>query len=88
MKPHLTLHTSDAGATPPAARRVVTLPGTFAMRLGGKLQDVRVAYESWGVLTPSKDNVLLLFTGLSPSAHAASKSFSSNTFRTAATAAS
>lgn len=42
------------------------------MRLGGELQDVQVAYESWGHLSPAKDNVLLLFTGLSPSAHAAS----------------
>jgi homoserine O-acetyltransferase len=51
---------------------VVTLPGSFAMRLGGQLQDVQVAYETWGRLAPAKDNVLLLFTGLSPSAHAAS----------------
>ena len=42
------------------------------MRLGGHLQDVQVAYESWGRLSAAKDNVLLLFTGLSPSAHAAS----------------
>ena len=42
------------------------------MRLGGELQDVQVAYESWGNLNQAKDNVLLLFTGLSPSAHAAS----------------
>ena len=42
------------------------------MRLGGELTDVQVAYESWGQLNAAKDNVLLLFTGLSPSAHAAS----------------
>jgi homoserine O-acetyltransferase len=73
MKPHLTVH-SGAPTAPAvsAARHVVTLPGKFAMRLGGELQDAQIAYESWGSLNAAKDNVLLLFTGLSPSAHAAS----------------
>lgn len=31
-----------------------------------------IAYESWGNLSPSKDNVILLHTGLSASSHAAS----------------
>src|SRR5690606_16437540 len=31
----------------------------------------RIAWESWGTLSPAKDNAILLFTGLSPSAHAA-----------------
>jgi homoserine O-acetyltransferase len=31
-----------------------------------------VAYETWGRLNPARDNTVLLFTGLSPSAHAAS----------------
>ncbi|KAF8812293.1 homoserine acetyltransferase [Phlegmacium glaucopus] len=31
-----------------------------------------VAYETWGTLSPSKDNVILLHTGLSASSHAAS----------------
>ena len=72
MKPHLTLHTQMPGRPAASARRVVTLPGRFGMRLGGELHDVQVAYESWGALSPTKDNVLLLLTGLSPSAHAAS----------------
>jgi homoserine O-acetyltransferase len=42
------------------------------MRHGGVLPEVDVVYETWGRLTPSKDNALLLLTGLSPSAHAAS----------------
>ncbi|MGE5625329.1 MAG: homoserine O-acetyltransferase, partial [Bacillota bacterium] len=72
MKPQLTVH--GPGPTPAAfpARRSVTLPGRFAMRLGGELQDVQLAYECWGKLNAARDNVLLLFTGLSPSAHAAS----------------
>jgi len=32
----------------------------------------RVAYETWGTLNEARDNAILLFTGLSPSAHAAS----------------
>jgi homoserine O-acetyltransferase len=42
------------------------------MRSGGVLQDAQLACETWGRLAADKSNVLLLFTGLSPSAHAAS----------------
>ncbi|KAG8936538.1 hypothetical protein FRC02_001504 [Tulasnella sp. 418] len=33
-----------------------------------------LAYETWGTLSPNKDNAILLFTGLSASSHAASTS--------------
>jgi homoserine O-acetyltransferase/O-succinyltransferase len=52
--------------------QVVTLPGPFTLYRGGALHDVRIAYESWGQLNTARDNAILLFTGLSPSAHAAS----------------
>ena len=39
---------------------------------GGVLHGARIAYETWGTLNEARDNALLLFTGLSPSAHAAS----------------
>ena len=55
-----------------SARKTVRLPGPFTMRNGGVLPQVDVAYETWGRLTPARDNVLLLVTGLSPSAHARS----------------
>ena len=42
------------------------------MRLGGTLREVEIAYETWGELNAARDNALLIFTGLSPSAHAAS----------------
>jgi homoserine O-acetyltransferase len=42
------------------------------MRHGGVLPVVEIAYETWGALSPAKDNVVLLVTGLSPSAHARS----------------
>jgi homoserine O-acetyltransferase/O-succinyltransferase len=35
------------------------------------LHQARIAYESWGELNAARDNAILLFTGLSPSAHAA-----------------
>lgn len=41
------------------------------MRRGGALDEVQIAYETWGELTPDRSNAVLLFTGLSPSAHAA-----------------
>lgn len=56
----------------PVATRIVRLPGSFSMHRGGELAQVDVAYETWGKLSPARDNVVLLFTGLSPSAHAAS----------------
>ncbi len=44
----------------------------FAMRRGGVLPGFTLAWESWGTLSPARDNVVLIFTGLSPDAHAAS----------------
>ena len=44
----------------------------FKMWRGGSLPEVTLAYESWGELSAAADNAILIFTGLSPSAHAAS----------------
>ncbi len=55
----------------PDARRYVPLPESFAMWRGGQLRGGRVAYETWGRLNRARDNAVLLFTGMSPSAHAA-----------------
>lgn len=49
----------------------IALPDPFALYRGGSLQAAHVAYESWGQLNAARDNAILLFTGLSPSAHAA-----------------
>jgi homoserine O-acetyltransferase len=54
------------------ARRSVRLPGPFHMRHGGVLPQVEVVYETWGELSPARDNVVLVTTGLSPGAHARS----------------
>lgn len=54
------------------ARQFVSLDADFKMRRGGSLSAPVLAYETWGVLNARKDNAVVLFTGLSPSAHAAS----------------
>lgn len=53
------------------ARRYALLPSPFPMWRGGVLQGARVAFETWGTLNAARDNAILIFTGLSPSAHAA-----------------
>jgi homoserine O-acetyltransferase len=55
-----------------SARQIVKLGEPFAMRRGGTLEDAQVAYETWGELNRARSNAILIFTGLSPSAHAAS----------------
>ncbi len=42
------------------------------MRRGGVLENPIIAYEKWGELNAARDNAVVIFTGLSPSAHAAS----------------
>jgi homoserine O-acetyltransferase len=71
------LHPSRTHFGVTAATRYATLIGDygtsdFVLRRGGRLPEVTIAYESWGELSVNNDNVILLFTGLSASAHAAS----------------
>jgi homoserine O-acetyltransferase/O-succinyltransferase len=54
------------------ARQYATLPDPFPMWRGGVLRGARIAFETWGELNPRRDNAVLLFTGLSPPAHARS----------------
>ncbi|HLU06643.1 MAG TPA: homoserine O-acetyltransferase [Woeseiaceae bacterium] len=54
------------------ASKRVQVSGRFAMHRGGFLESPTIAYETWGSLEGTGDNAILLFTGLSPSAHAAS----------------
>ena len=56
------------------ARRYHDLPTPFAMKRGGRLEGAKVAYETWGTLDDDAGNAILILTGLSPSAHAASSS--------------
>lgn len=55
----------------PPGTRFFHLPSPFAMKRGGALHDARMAYETWGKLDAARDNAILIVTGLSPDAHAA-----------------
>lgn len=54
------------------ARKYAALPTPFPLRRGGVLHGAQLAYETWGELNARADNVILLYTGMSPGAHAAS----------------
>ena len=54
------------------ARKFLQLVEPFPMRRGEALHGAQIAYETWGQLNAQRDNAILIFTGLSPSAHAAS----------------
>ena len=51
---------------------------TMKMKRGGSLSNPVLAYETWGKLSKSKDNVIVILTGLSASSHVASNSSDSN----------
>ena len=55
-----------------AARKRLTLDRRFTMHRGGVLTAATLVYETWGSLNAKRDNAILIFTGLSPSAHASS----------------
>ena len=52
------------------------LPQPYRFRRGGVLEQAGLVYETWGDLNPDHSNAVLLFTGLSPGAHAASNAIS------------
>jgi len=50
----------------------ITTPGRpFSLLAGGTLPEVTVAYETWGELSPSRDNLVMITTGLSGTPHVA-----------------
>jgi len=71
------LHPSRTHRGVTTATKFATLIGDygtsdFVLKRGGRLHEVSIAYECWGKLSPNYDNAMLIFTGLSTSAHAAS----------------
>jgi homoserine O-acetyltransferase len=54
------------------ATKTVTLQGRFKMHRAGFIESPTLAYETWGELNKARSNAILIFSGLSPSAHAAS----------------
>ncbi|KAL4081575.1 Alpha/Beta hydrolase protein [Scleroderma yunnanense] len=71
---------TDTGPEPPYARpnplsyNVYRHPHPFQLTYSASLPSFDIAYETWGSLSPTRDNVILLHTGLSASSHAASTS--------------
>ena len=54
---------------PPGARRFASLGEQFDR--GGRIPSVRVAYETWGTLSPAADNAVLVFHALTGDSHVA-----------------
>ncbi len=54
------------------ASQFLDLPSPYVLRRGGALHGARLAYETWGSLNADASNAVLILTGLSPNAHAAS----------------
>ena len=54
------------------ATRYTALPSPMPLHRGGEISAGVIAYETWGTLNAARDNAILIVTGMSPSAHAAS----------------
>src|SRR5215467_12132195 len=63
--------TLAAGSVGRVETRYLDLPGPVRLDCGRELHPVRVAYETYGVLSPRRDNVILVCHALSGDAHAA-----------------
>ncbi|MFC4556225.1 homoserine O-acetyltransferase MetX [Georgenia faecalis] len=53
---------------PPGGRRFADL-GALHLEAGGRLPHVRLAYETWGTLSPARDNAVLVLHALTGDAH-------------------
>ncbi|GIM89638.1 homoserine O-acetyltransferase MetX [Paractinoplanes toevensis] len=60
-----------AGSVGSVDTRFLDLPAPLALDCGRELRSVRVAYETYGTLSPERDNVILVCHALSGDAHAA-----------------
>jgi homoserine O-acetyltransferase len=66
--------TRAAGSVGVVETQYADLPGPLRLDCGRELSSVRVAYETYGALSPERDNVLLVCHALSGDAHAAGRS--------------
>ena len=66
--------THAAGSVGVVETQYADLPGPVRLDCGRELATVRVAYETYGALSPERDNVLLVCHALSGDAHAAGRS--------------
>jgi len=70
---------SAAGSVGTVATSYLDLPDPVALDCGRELHRVRVAYETYGVLSPRRDNAVLVCHALSGDAHAAGLSRKAST---------
>jgi homoserine O-acetyltransferase len=62
---------ASAGSVGTVATQYMDLPRPIALDCGKELYPIRVAYETYGTLSPARDNVILVCHALSGDAHAA-----------------
>jgi homoserine O-acetyltransferase len=62
---------SHAGSVGVVETQFLTLPNPLQLDCGRELRGVQVAYETYGELSPARDNVILVCHALSGDAHAA-----------------
>ena len=60
-----------AGSVGTVETQFLDLPRPLALDCGRQLDHIRVAYETYGTLSPARDNVILVCHALSGDAHAA-----------------
>jgi len=68
---HAARRTGPAGAVGTVETQYLDLPDPVRLDCGKELYPVRVAYETYGTLSPGRDNVILVCHALSGDAHAA-----------------
>jgi homoserine O-acetyltransferase len=68
-----------AGSVGTVETRFLDLPNPVPLECGRELHSVRVAYETYGVLSPERDNAILVCHALSGDAHAAGFSMQATT---------
>jgi homoserine O-acetyltransferase len=74
VEPALTLAAGSVGRTNSVGTvetQYIDLPAPLRLECGRKLHPIRVAYETYGNLSPQRDNVVLVCHALSGDAHAA-----------------
>lgn len=59
----------------PTKQHSISLPENFTIKSGQVLSNASITFESLGLIRPELDNIILVFPGLSASAHIASSQF-------------
>src|SRR6201995_3739162 len=62
---------TDPGSVGEVETQFLDLPDPLALDCGRELRGVRIAYETYGTLSPTRDNAVLVCHALSGDAHAA-----------------